>query len=39
MQDEMWFNKMSQKNEFGSNTELRCMIGKYSAIDFFKCLY
>ena len=39
MQNESWFNKMmSQQNDFGSNTELRCMIGKDSAIDFFKSL-
>ena len=37
MQDENWFNKMSQC-DFKNNTELRCMVGKDLAIDLFKSL-
>ena len=37
MQDEKWFDKMSQY-KFKNSTELRCMVGKDLAIDFFKNL-
>lgn len=37
MQDENWFNTMS-KYDFKNNTELHCMLGGDTAIDFFKTL-